>query len=823
MVQMKPYFLGEAVPPGPRLASCQKCFRTTDIDSVGDSTHLTFFEMLGNFSVGDYFKKEAIAWAWEFVTKYLRIDPERLWATIFLDDDEAFKYWRETGLPEERISRFGEEDNFWGPVGDSGPCGPDTEIFYDFGEEFGCGKPSCAPNCACGRFNEIGTLVFMQYDQSKEGSRTLLPKPSIDTGMGIERMAVVMQDKATVYETDLFAPLIERITELSGKQYGIDEETDHAMRVVVEHGRAVTFLIADGVMPSNEGRGYVLRRLLRRATLFGLRLRLTKPFLAEIAQATVGKMGHIYPEIKEREGFLTRVIELEETRFSETLKFGLEILKEIIEESKTKEISGEDAFRLYDTYGLPVELTREVAAEKGFSVDMDGFEQEMEAQRERARAARKLADQIGPLAVNVRATSFVGYENIDYQSRVVGLLVEGKSVEKIEAGQEANVVLESTPFYGEMGGQVGDTGEIKGAAGRFLVTDAIRPAPDMIAHQGYLDEGILEVGDEVVAVVDKERRLDIARNHTATHLLQAALRQVLGDEVQQRGSLVAPDRLRFDFSYLTSMMPEEIQRVQEIVNERIRQNLSVCAEDMAYREAIEQGAIALFDEKYGDTVRVVKSGEPVVSAELCGGTHVTATGEIGLFIITSEGSIGSGMRRIEAVTGKGAEKLVEKGLSEIEKISQAVGAITDRVVDKVSELIAELNTEQKQKLALERELSRMVAEDLLDKVEEINGVKALTASIRPFSQQVMREMSDFLRDKLKSAIIVLGTVQEDRPFFLAAVTPDLVTRGYNAGDIIKQVAKVTGGGGGGKATLAQAGGRDKTKLEDALRLVKDLI
>ncbi|HEY31899.1 MAG TPA: alanine--tRNA ligase [Dehalococcoidia bacterium] len=828
MVQMKPYFLGEVVPPGPRLASCQKCFRTTDIESVGDATHLTFFEMLGNFSVGDYFKKEAIAWAWEFVTKYLRITPERLWATIFLDDDEAFKYWREIGLPEERISRFGEGDNFWGPVGDSGPCGPDTEIFYDFGEEFGCGKPSCAPNCACGRFNEIGTLVFMQYDQDKEGNRTLLPKPSIDTGMGIERMAVVMQGKTTVYETDLFAPLIERIVGLSGKEYGLDKEADHAMRVVAEHGRAVTFLIADGVMPSNEGRGYVLRRLLRRATLFGLRLGLDKPFLAEIARATLEKMGHIYPEIKEREGFVTRVIELEETRFNETLKSGLEILEDIIEGSKSKEISGEEAFRLYDTYGLPVELTKEVAAERGFSVDMDGFEREMEAQRQRAKDAQKfgvsadLANGFEQL-VGIRNTPFVGYENIDCPSRVIGLLVDGQSVEKIEVGQEASVVLETTPFYGEMGGQVGDTGEIEGASGRFLVTDTIRPTPDTIAHQGNLDEGSLEVGDEVVAVVDKERRLDIARNHTATHLLQAALRQVLGDEVQQRGSMVAPDRLRFDFSYLTSMMPEEVQRVQEIVNERIRQNLPVKAEDMAYREAIDQGAIALFDEKYGDTVRVVKSGEPVVSAELCGGTHVTATGEIGLFVITSEGSIGSGMRRIEAVTGRGAERLVEERFSTLENVARAASSSLIEAEEKVSSLVSELNAEQKQMLALEREMSRMVAEDLLDKVEEIKGVKVLVAAVRPFPQQVLREMSDFLRDKLKSAIVVLGMVHGDRPFFLAAVTSDLVDRGYNAGDIVKQVAEVTGGGGGGRATLAQAGGRDKTKLEEALRLVKDLI
>ncbi|NQT31412.1 MAG: alanine--tRNA ligase [Deltaproteobacteria bacterium] len=827
MVQVKPYFLGEAVPPGPRLASCQKCFRTSDLTAVGDAGHLTFFEMLGNFSVGDYFKKEAIAWAWEFVIDYLHLPLERLWISIFLDDDEAYGYWREVGIPTEKIVRLGEEDNFWGPAGSSGPCGPDSEIFYDFGEGTGCGKPSCKPGCECGRFTEIWNLVFTQYDQDEEGHRTPLPAPNIDTGMGMERMAVVMQGKASIYETDLFTPLIERIAGLSGKEYGVDRETDHAMRVVAEHGRAVTFLITDGVMPSNEGRGYVLRRLLRRATLFGLRLGLDKPFLAEIARATMGKMGHIYPEIKERKDFVTRVIELEETRFSETLKSGLEVLEGIIEESRSKEISGKDAFRLYDTYGLPVELTREVAAEQGLSMDMDGFEREMEAQRQRAKGAQRFEN------MQERTTTvlshFVGYEHLDKQTRVVAILARDQTVNSVGVSETAEVFLDETPFYGEMGGQVGDTGEIRGPLGLFQVTDTRRMpisgsiSGTVMVHVGEVNTGTISVGDVVTATVDHERRLDIARNHTATHLLQAALRQILGDEVQQRGSLVAPERLRFDFSYLTAMMPEEIQLVQEIVNGHIRQNLPVGAEDMTYREAIARGAIALFDEKYGDTVRVVKSGEPTVSTELCGGTHVTATGEIGLFLITSESSIGSGMRRIEAVTGRGAEKLVEQRFSGLEKIAQAVGSSPDDVEEKVSGMISELNAGQKRTLTLERELSRMVAEDLLAKVEEINGVKVLAEAVRPFPQPVLREMSDFLRDRLKSAVVVLGTVHGDRPSFLAAVTPDLVARGYNAGDIVRKVAQVTGGGGGGKATLAQAGGRDKGKLEEALRLVRDLI
>ncbi|HUV43238.1 MAG TPA: alanine--tRNA ligase [Dehalococcoidales bacterium] len=829
VVPFKDYFAGRAKPPSRRMASCQKCFRTTDIEFVGDATHCTFFEMLGNFSVGDYFKKEAISWAWEFVTEYLKLPTERLWINIFLDDDEAFDCWREVGVAAERINRLGEEDNFWGPAGSSGPCGPDSEIFYDFGEEFGCGKESCAPGCDCARFTEIWNLVFTQFDQDEEGNRTPLPSRNIDTGMGLERTAVVMQGKTSIYETDLFLPLIERIQELSGKRYGADATADHAMRVVAEHGRAVTFLIADGVMPSNEGRGYVLRRLLRRATLFGLRLGLDKPFLGEVAAVTVGLMGHLYPELRDRQNFMPRVIELEETGFSDTLKTGLEVLEGIIEEAGGKgDISGEDAFRLYDTYGLPVELTKEVATERGLYVDMEGFTQEMAAQRERAKGAQKFDISDEDLAViaelvSVRETPFVGYDSLEHRSRIIGLLSDGASAEELTEGEEGSIILESTPFYGEMGGQVGDTGEIRGDSARFLVSGAVRITPDIIAHRGRVAVGSLTVGDDVEAVVDRDRRLDIARNHTATHLLQAALRQVLGDEVQQRGSLVAPDRFRFDFSYLTTMLPEETQRVQSIVNERIRQNLEVRAEEMPYKEAIEQGATALFDEKYGDTVRVVKSGEPVVSAELCGGTHVLSTGQIGPFLITSESSIGSGLRRIEAVTGRVAEQLIEQRFSELDRIAQSVGASADEVEEKVSGLVAELESERKRSLVLEREMSRKVAEELLSRAEVVKGVTVLVAEVRPFPQQVLREMSDFLRDRLKSAVVVLGTVHGDRPAFLVAVTPDLVEKGYNAGDIVKQVARVTGGGGGGKPTMAQAGGRDKDKLGEALRLVKDLV
>jgi len=831
MVQMKPYFTGQAEPPSRRLVSCQKCFRTSDIEVVGDSSHLTFFEMLGNFSVGDYFKREAISWAWEFLIDRMELPAERLWVSIFLDDDEAYEIWRDIGVPAERIVRLGEEDNFWGPAGSSGPCGPDTEIHYDFGEEAGCGKSTCAPGCDCGRFLEFWNLVFTQFDQDEEGKRTPLPSPNIDTGLGLERMLLLKLEKNSVFETDLFTPLLDRVCELTGKRYGEREEDDVAMRVVAEHGRAVTFLIADGVMPGNEGRGYVLRRLLRRATLFGLRLGLDRPFLAEIAGVTVDRMGHVYPELVERQDFIKRVVELEETRFNETLKVGLEVLENVLAKgsgARNKRIPGSEAFRLYDTYGLPVELTAEVAAERGLAVDMAGFEKEMEAQRERAKNAHKFDLSRGELdgleqQLGVKLTPFVGYDNIEMSSRVVGIVVDGEPVGTVEAGQEAGIILESTPFYGELGGQVGDTGEIAGPNGRFQVIDTVHITPDVIAHQGRVSRGSLSVGDEVVASVDGDRRLDIARNHTATHLLQTALRNVLGSEVQQRGSLVAADHLRFDFSCLTAMMPEEIEQVQAIVNDLIRRNLPVRAEEMPYSHAIDQGAIALFDEKYGDTVRVVKSGEPVVSAELCGGTHVTATGEIGLFRITSEISIGSGMRRIEAVTGRGAEALLNGLVGRLEKITDAVGGASDEVVEKTAAIVAERDEARKQALGLERELAKLTVERLVTETEIVNGTTILAVRVPPFPQQVLREMADQLRDRLKSAVIVLGTVHGDRPSFLASVTPDLVKQGHDAGKIVKEVARVTGGGGGGKPTMAQAGGRDADRLDEALRLVKTLI
>ena len=805
MVQFKPYFLGEATPPCPRLASCQKCFRTTDIEVVGDTTHLTFFEMLGNFSVGDYFKQDAIAWGWQYVTQTLGLPKERLWITIYLDDDEAFEIWRRTGVTEDRILRFGEKENFWGPAGDSGPCGPCSEIHYDFGPQVGCGKPDCDPGCDCGRFSEIWNLVFVQYDQDRAGKRTPLKKCHIDTGMGLERVATIMQGQPSVYETDLFAPLMALVARLSGKEYGRDCDDDNAMRVVAEHGRGITFLIADGVLPSNEGRGYVLRR----AALFGRRLGLDKPFLAQIAEATIKKMGHVYPELKDRRSFVLKLIESEEARFGETLSTGLELLDEIIAGS-TKEVSGADAFKLYDTYGFPIEMTCEIAAEKGLAVDMAGFEKEMEKQRERAKSAHRFKnkDVADTIDVVIEGVEFVGYDDLKSKATIAAIVTKN-TVDSIKEGQKADIVLNKTPFYAEMGGQVGDSGEITGPSGRFVVTDTVYGPSDAVLHRGYVAEGSFNTGDKVEAAVDVERRLDIARNHTATHLLHYALRKVLGEHVHQRGSLVAPDRLRFDFSHLAAMTPQEIDQVEQIVNYEIRRNSPVSPCELSYKEAIEQGAIALFDEKYGDVVRVLSIGQPAVSTELCGGTHVAATGEIGFFHILSESSIGGGLRRMEAVTGNGAEQAVKHQLDELKS--------------ELAARQAELKTESGRVRALERDIARERAESLVAEVEEINGINLLAVPVPSTRAETLRDMADVIRDKLKSGIVVLGSIYDDKPFFIAALTPDMVAKGYNAGDIIKKVTAAAGGGGGGKPALAQGSGKDKSKLDEALRLVRSLV
>ena len=833
MVQIKPYFLGLESPPGRRLASCQKCFRTTDIDSVGDSKHLTFFEMLGNFSVGDYFKKEAISWAWEFVTRYLKLPEERLWITIYLDDDEAFAYWREVGVPPEKILRFGEEDNFWGPVGNSGPCGPCSEIHYDLGEKLGCGKAECGPNCDCGRFSEIWNLVFTQYNQDQSGQRTPLPKPNIDTGMGLERTLAAIQGKPSPYETDLFFPLIDRICQLSGKEYGRDENTDRAIRIVAEHSRGIAFLIANGVMPSNEGRGYVLRRILRRASLFGRKLGLNDPFLNKMAEVVISTMSHIYPELMANQSPITKVIRVEEEKFITTLDTGLNFVENLIGAAVAQEregLAGAEVFKLYDTYGFPPELTAEIAREKGLSLDWAGFQSEMEKQRERARATQKISvggtlDLKGELNVKrlPKQTDFVGYKVASSQSKVLELRVKEEPVETASQGAEVAIVLDKTPFYGEMGGQVGDSGEISNQKAKIAVINTIRTSSDVIIHQGKVVEGSISVGDEVEAKVDLARRLDIARNHTATHLLQAALRQIVDRRIEQKGSLVEPERFRFDFSHLAPLTEKQLNEIQMQVNEWIRQNLTVEAKILPYQQAIAEGAIALFEEKYGEEVRMLEIGEPAISKELCGGTHVSSTGEISIFLITGESSIGTGLHRIEAVTGRKGESLIESRLTALQEVAKDIEGSLEEVPGKVKALISELEAERKRVLSLERELSRRIVEDLPGQAEQVSGVTVLAAHVPPLTMPILREMGDILRDRLKSAIVVLATVYNGKPNFLAMVTPDLIAKGFHAGNIINQVARVTGGGGGGKAAMAQAGGKDAARVDEALKLVKSVI
>jgi alanyl-tRNA synthetase len=827
MVQIKPYFLGLETPPSRRLASCQKCFRTTDIDSVGDSKHLTFFEMLGNFSVGDYFKAEAISWAWEFVTRHLKLPEERLWITIYLDDDEAFACWREVGVPAGKILRFGEEDNFWGPVGDSGPCGPCSEIHYDLGEEFGCGRPECKPNCDCGRFSEIWNLVFTQYNQDKKGQRTPLPKPNIDTGMGLERTLAAIQGKSSPYETDLFSPLVDHICQLSGKEYGRDKNADRAIRIVAEHSRGIAFLIADGVMPSNEGRGYVLRRILRRASLFGRKLELNDPFLNEMSQVVISTMSHIYPELIDKRNSVTDITNAEEEKFIAALDTGLNLVEKLTGEAiaQSKEgLTSKEVFRLYDTYGFPPELTAEIAREKGLSIDWEGFQAEMEKQRERARVSMRETSSLKVRATVIGTqTDFVGYEECSSRSKVCDLVINENPAETVAEGGQVDIILDKTPFYGEMGGQVGDSGEISSQKGKVAIVNTIRTASDVIVHQGEVVEGSISVDDEVEAKVDSARRLDIARNHTATHLLQAAIRQIVDRHIEQKGSLVEPERFRFDFSHLGEITEEQLNEIQRKVNEWIRQNLRAEARVLPHKQAIAEGAIALFEEKYGEEVRMLEIGEPAISKELCGGTHVSSTGEIGMFLITNEGSIGTGLHRIEAVTGRKAESLIESRLAALQSVAKEVECSLEEVPGKVRTLISELEGERKRVLSLERELSRRMAEDLTGQAEQVSGVTVLVAKVPPLSMPILREMGDILRDRLRSAIVVLATVHNGKPNFLAMVTSDLIARGFHAGDLVNQVAKVTGGGGGGKAAMAQAGGKDVAKIDEALKMVHKLV
>jgi alanyl-tRNA synthetase len=828
MVQVKPYFMGQAVPPGPRLTSCQKCFRTTDVDSVGDSKHLTFFEMLGNFSVGDYFKEDAIKWGWEFVTKRLRLPAERLWITVYLDDDEAHFIWRQIGVPATRIVRLGEKENFWGPAGDSGPCGPCSEIHYDFGKESGCGKADCDPSCSCSRFSEIWNLVFMQYNQTKDGKRSLLPKPNIDTGMGLERIVAVCNGSPTVYATDLFAPLLEKVCRIASVREGKDEATDRMIKVISEHSRGVTFLIADGLLPSNEGRGYVLRRILRRACFLGRKLGLKEPFMGEMAGVVIEKMGPVYPELVANRKLVLDVIKNEEERFNDTLDAGINLCEKAIADAKAQNLDclmNEDVFKFWDTYGFPLELSVEIAQEHGLSVNRDGFESEMEKQREKARATHKFAggkgeqDIFSKLGQTLKITEFVGYEQLASRAKILQIVDEKTAsyVERAAEGRDVILVLDKTPFYGEMGGQVGDTGSIVSGSAEFRVNNAVAYTGGGIAISGSVKKGIIAAGDVVDALVDEERRKDIARNHTATHILQAALRKVLGSHVAQRGSLVTPERLRFDFTHLSSISREELKEVQSLVNSIVRQNLPVSTGICSYDQAISQGATAIFEEKYGDTVRLVKIGSTALSAELCGGTHVRATGEIGYFLITAEASVGTGLRRIEAITGRDAEAIIGQRLDAVDQVAGSLKVSPQEVPARVADLAVSLNASNKTVAALQRELSKHEIEQLLkDNLKTIGGVKVVYAQVPSAPMSAVMEMGDMLKTGMGSGVAVLASVYDGKPYFIATATPDVVSQGVHCGKLVKKVSAVAGGSGGGKADMAQAGAKDSAKMEEAL-------
>lgn len=825
MVPFKPYFLGEATPPSRRLASCQKCFRTSDIDAVGDNTHLTFFEMLGNFSIGDYFKEETISWAWEFVTQHLHLDPARLWITVFRDDDEAYDIWHEKiGIDRGRILRMDEETNFWGPAGDSGPCGPCSEIHYDFGPELGCHGSECQPGCDCGRYSELWNLVFTQYNQHQDGTRTPLTHPNIDTGMGLERITTVVQGYTSLYDTDIFQPLIRQVASLAAVPYGANKETDYPMRVIAEHSRGIAFLLADGVLPSNEGRGYVLRRIIRRAALMGQRIGIVAPFLAAITEQVVKQMQRSYPELGRREDFIKRVVTSEEERFGATLSSGIETLENIISRLETNVIAGQEAFMLYDTYGFPIELTREIAHGRGLELDERGFAAALEEQKNRARARHQFnfsADKtrwareqaIGP-------TTFVGYERLEDTGTVLAIIQNDVPTDEVGPGDNAGIILDKTPFYAEKGGQVGDTGEISGPQGKFIVSDTSHLTPEIVIHWGKMAQGRLNVGQKISARLDASRRLDIARNHTATHLLHSALRQVLGKHVFQQGSLVSADRLRFDFTHLEPLTPSELDAVRRQVNQWVQQDETVSIRETSYQEALNEGVMALFEEAYGDMVRVVKIGNPPISAELCGGTHVKHTGEIGLFWIVSEEGIGAGVRRIEAKTGRGAEEFLESRLRLLEQAALALKTDPEAILPRLQELEKTHDDALHELTQLQRELALQEVDKLLNSVEEIEGVKVVAAQVPPLPPQIIREIADQLKERLGSVIIALGSTTSSGTQFITAVTQDLVARGYHAGNLAKLAAEATGGGGGGRPTLGQGGGPEKQRLHQALELVK---
>jgi alanyl-tRNA synthetase len=833
MVQFKGVFLAEETRDYKRAATSQKCVRAggkhNDLEIVGKTArHHTFFEMLGNFSFGDYFKKEAVEMGWDLLVRQWRLPAEKMWATIYLDDDEAFHLWRKVGIPADRIVRLGEKDNFWA-MGETGPCGPCSEIVIDQGEGVGCGRPDCRVGCDCDRFLELWNLVFMQFNRDSKGKLQPLTKPCIDTGMGLERISAILQGVKSNYETDLFKPIFKEIERVSSISYGQDHRTDTSLNVIADHSRAATFLISDGVLPSNEGRGYVLRRIMRRAMRHGKMLGIDGPFLYRTASKVVDLMKQAYPELRETEAFVSKVIQNEEERFSETLDSGLKILREELEKLQKEGksiLSGEVAFRLYDTYGFPLDLTVEILQEKGTSFDEAGFRAQMQEQRYKSKQAwqgigeGKAKEVYRRLANEGVKTAFLGYEEVQSESRILKLIKGDETVPFAVEGDEIEVVTEKTPFYGEAGGQVGDRGVIFHEEFSLEVEDAIKPTENLIVHQAKVKRGKVKEGMSGVLRVDEERRKAITLNHTGTHLLQAVLREVLGNHVHQAGSLVSPERLRFDFTHFASMERKELERVEALVNQKVRENLKVETKIMEMEEALQTGAMALFGEKYGEKVRVVMVSD--FSLELCGGTHTSRTGDIGFFKIVSESGVAAGVRRIEALTGEGAYRFIKEEESELLKIASSLKSVPGELSSKLERLLERQKELERELSSFHDKASHQELSNLLPRVKKIRGVNVLSAKVDGKDLNRMREFVDQLKGKMGSGIILLGGQDQNKVSLIMGVTSDLTQR-FHAGELIKKIAVHVGGTGGGRPDFAQAGGTDFKKLDEALKALDDLI
>lgn len=824
MAPLKPYFTGQEIPPRRRVTTCQKCIRTGDVENVGKTArHGTFFEMLGNFSFGDYFKNEAIEWSWEFLTEVVGLDPDRLYPSIYEEDEEAFEIWnKKMGIPAERIFRFGKADNFW--EHGSGPCGPCSEIYYDRGEKYGCGSPDCTVGCECDRYMEIWNNVFTQFDNDGHGHYSELEQKNIDTGMGLERLASVVQDVDSIFDVDTLKALRDHICRLADTEYGKDAQADISIRVITDHTRSVTFMISDGIMPSNEGRGYVLRRLLRRACRHGRLLGIEGSFIPELAQTVIEGSKDGYPELEEKKDFILKVIAKEEDQFNKTIDQGLGILAEMtakMEAEQTTTLSGADAFKLYDTYGFPIDLTKEILEEKGMQVDEEGFHASMEVQRKTARAARGETNYMGAdvtvyESIDPSITStFVGYENLAWKSPITVLTSDTEIVEALSDGQRGTVFAEETPFYATSGGQEADTGIIRTVEGEFKVEDTVKLLGGKIGHVGVVIKGMIKTGDQAELCVNAEKRALSARNHSATHLLQKALRTVLGTHVEQAGSSVNEDRLRFDFSHFSAMTAEELQKVEEIVNEQIVAGLPVKVENMPIEEARKTGAQALFGEKYGDVVRVVNMGD--YSIEFCGGTHVKNTNEIMAFKILSESGVAAGVRRIEALTSKGLIRYYDNLEKKLNEAAKVLKATPDNLAEKIAHLTAENKALHSEVESLKSKLAQDAMGDVMDQVQEIKGVKLLAAEVDGVDMNGLRDLGDQLKEKLGEGVVVLASGNDGKVSLMVTATDAAMKQGAHAGNLVKAIAGLVGGGGGGRPNMAQAGGKNPAGIQEALK------